>query len=88
MMEEAQAREAVATFVLGLVAESVPVKSINQPSGDRLAEVKGRQVLDKFNCNGFGAQSAMIQVMRRLAGRSRQLVPQTAVLGIALRRAW
>ncbi len=31
--------------------------------------------------NGFGAQTAMIQVMRRLAGRSRQLVPQTAVLG-------
>jgi TRAP transporter 4TM/12TM fusion protein len=31
--------------------------------------------------NGFGAQSAMIQVMRRLAGRSRQLVPQTAVMG-------
>ncbi len=31
--------------------------------------------------NGFGAQAAMINVMRRLAGRSRQLVPQTAVLG-------
>ncbi len=31
--------------------------------------------------NGFGAQNAMIQVMRRLAGRSRQLVPQTAVMG-------
>ena len=31
--------------------------------------------------NGFGAQSAMIQVMRRFAGRSRQLVPQTAVMG-------
>ena len=31
--------------------------------------------------NGFGAQGAMILVMRRLAGRSRQLVPQTAVLG-------
>ncbi len=31
--------------------------------------------------NGFGAQNAMISVMRRLAGRSRQLVPQTAVLG-------
>jgi TRAP transporter 4TM/12TM fusion protein len=30
---------------------------------------------------GFGAQSAMINVMRRLAGRSRHLVPQTAVLG-------
>jgi TRAP transporter 4TM/12TM fusion protein len=31
--------------------------------------------------NGFGAQTAMINVMRRLAGRSRQMVPQTAVLG-------
>lgn len=31
--------------------------------------------------NGFGAQRAMINVMRRLAGRSRQMVPQTAVLG-------
>jgi TRAP transporter 4TM/12TM fusion protein len=30
---------------------------------------------------GFGAQSAMIDVMRRLAGRKRQMVPQTAVLG-------
>ena len=50
--EEAEAREAVMTFILGLVAEPVPVKSINQPTGDRLAEVKGRQVLDKFNCAG------------------------------------
>jgi TRAP transporter 4TM/12TM fusion protein len=31
--------------------------------------------------NGFGAQRAMIQVMRRIAGNSRQMVPQTAVLG-------
>jgi TRAP transporter 4TM/12TM fusion protein len=31
--------------------------------------------------NGFGAQHAMINVMRRFAGRSRQLVPQTAVMG-------
>jgi TRAP transporter 4TM/12TM fusion protein len=30
---------------------------------------------------GFGAQAAMINVMRRLAGRRRQMVPQTAVLG-------
>jgi TRAP-type uncharacterized transport system fused permease subunit len=30
---------------------------------------------------GFGAQNAMINVMRVLAGRSRQMVPQTAVLG-------
>src|SRR5262249_29790913 len=50
--EEAGAREAVATFVLGLTAEYVPIKSINQPKGDRLAEVKGRQILDKFNCAG------------------------------------
>ena len=50
--EEAEAREAVATFILGLVAEPVPAESINQPRGDRLAEVKGRQVLDKFNCSG------------------------------------
>ena len=31
--------------------------------------------------NGFDAQRAMIQVVRRLAGRSRQLIPQTAVMG-------
>lgn len=31
--------------------------------------------------NGFGAQKAMINVMRRLAGRSRQMIPQSAVLG-------
>jgi TRAP transporter 4TM/12TM fusion protein len=31
--------------------------------------------------NGFGAQSAMIQFMQRVAGRSRQMVPQAAVMG-------
>jgi TRAP transporter 4TM/12TM fusion protein len=31
--------------------------------------------------NGFGAQSAMIRVMQRLAGNSRRMVPQAAVLG-------
>lgn len=51
-VEEAEAREAVMTFILGLVAEPVPTKSINQPRGDRLAEVKGRQILDKYNCGG------------------------------------
>jgi mono/diheme cytochrome c family protein len=50
--EEAEAREAVMTFILGLVAEPVPLKYVNAPRGDRLAEVKGRQVLDKFNCAG------------------------------------
>jgi cytochrome c2 len=52
LKEEADAREAVATFVLGLVAEAVPLNMINRPSGDRLAEVKGRQTLDNFNCSG------------------------------------
>ncbi len=50
--EEADAREAVMTFILGLTAEQVPQKMVNQPSGDRLHEVKGRQVLDTFNCAG------------------------------------
>jgi cytochrome c2 len=50
--DEADAREAVMAFILGLVAEQVPTKMTNQPKGDRLAEVKGRQVLDKFNCAG------------------------------------
>jgi TRAP transporter 4TM/12TM fusion protein len=31
--------------------------------------------------NGFDAQRAMINVMRIIAGRSRQMIPQTAVLG-------
>jgi mono/diheme cytochrome c family protein len=49
---EAEAREAVMTFVLGLVAEPVSLKYLYDPPRDRLAEVKGRQVLDKFNCAG------------------------------------
>jgi mono/diheme cytochrome c family protein len=48
--EEAEAREAVMTFILGLVAEPVPLKHVYTPPPDRLAEVKGRQVLDKYNC--------------------------------------
>lgn len=48
--EEAVAREAVMTFVLGLVAEPIPMKFINQPSGDRADVVKGRQVIEKYNC--------------------------------------
>jgi mono/diheme cytochrome c family protein len=50
--EEAEAREAVMTFILGLVAEPIPLKYLNRPNPDRLAEVKGHQVLDKFNCAG------------------------------------
>jgi len=49
---EAEAREAVMTFVLGLVGEPIPTPYINHPAPDRLAEVKGRQVIDKYNCAG------------------------------------
>jgi hypothetical protein len=51
-LEEAEAREAVMTFILGLVAEPVPLKFVNEPAGDRKHEVLGRKVLDKFNCAG------------------------------------
>ena len=50
--EEAEAREAVMTFILGLTAENIAGKYIAKPAGDRMAEVKGRQVLDKYNCAG------------------------------------
>jgi mono/diheme cytochrome c family protein len=50
--EEAEAREAVMTFILGLVAEAVPGRYLNTPTGDRLAEVKGRHVLEQANCGG------------------------------------
>jgi len=50
--DEAEAREAVMAFVLGLVAEPVPAKYVNTPAGDKAALAKGRQVLEKFNCAG------------------------------------
>jgi mono/diheme cytochrome c family protein len=49
---EAQAREAVMTFVLGLVADPIHPQYVHRPTGDKLAEAKGRQVLDTFNCAG------------------------------------
>jgi mono/diheme cytochrome c family protein/cbb3-type cytochrome oxidase cytochrome c subunit len=49
---EAQAREAVMTFVLGLLADPIAFQYLNRPNGDKLAEAKGRQVLDTFNCAG------------------------------------
>lgn len=48
--EEAEAREAVMTFILGLVAEPVPLKYVANPGPEKKAEVVGRQVLDKYNC--------------------------------------
>jgi mono/diheme cytochrome c family protein len=50
--EEAEAREAVMTFILGLTGDPIPSKYVYNPGPDRLAEIKGRQVIDKFNCAG------------------------------------
>jgi mono/diheme cytochrome c family protein len=50
--EEAEAREAVMTFILGLVADPIPLKYVANPGPEKKAEAAGRQVLDKFNCGG------------------------------------
>src|SRR5262249_509418 len=50
--EEALAREAIITFVLGLVAEPIPMDFVYSPPKDRLDQIKGQHVLDKFNCAG------------------------------------
>jgi mono/diheme cytochrome c family protein len=38
--------------VLGLVADPIPFQYLNQSTGDKLAEAKGRAVIDTFNCAG------------------------------------
>ena len=48
--DEAEAREAVMTFVLGLTAEPIPLRYVNQPKAEKAAEAIGRQTLEKFNC--------------------------------------
>lgn len=48
----AQEREAVITFVLGLVADPPAAKYIYQPDERQEAIIAGRQVLDKYNCGG------------------------------------
>ncbi len=45
-------REAVITFVLGLVNEAPAGKYVYQPSVEQKAIVEGRQVLERFNCAG------------------------------------
>jgi mono/diheme cytochrome c family protein len=50
--EEAEAREAVMTFIFGLVAEPTPASYLYEPTPDRKAEIRGRQVIDKYNCAG------------------------------------
>ncbi|MEO8496425.1 MAG: hypothetical protein ABI614_15260, partial [Planctomycetota bacterium] len=48
----AQEREAVITFVLGLVAEPPAAKYVYKADERQKAIVEGRKVLDKFNCAG------------------------------------
>ena len=48
----AQQREAVITFVLGLVADPPSAKYVYRPDARQKAIAEGRQVLDKFNCAG------------------------------------
>lgn len=43
-------REAIMTFVLGLVAEPPSTKYLYQPDARRKAIVEGRKVLDKYGC--------------------------------------
>jgi mono/diheme cytochrome c family protein len=49
---EAVAREEVMTFILGLVAEPIPAKYVNDPTGEKLQIAKGKQVIEKYNCIG------------------------------------
>lgn len=48
-------REAVATFVLGLVSEPPNSKYLYRPDPRSQALIEGRKVLDKFNCGGCHA---------------------------------
>jgi len=47
-----QQREAIITFVLGLVAEPPAQQYVYKPNPRRDAIVQGLQVIDKFNCTG------------------------------------
>ena len=49
---DAEDREDVITFVLGLVADPPAEKYVYQPDGRQRAIIEGKQVLDKFNCAG------------------------------------
>lgn len=79
--EEAEAREAVMTFVLGLLAEPIPAKYVHNPTGDRAAEVRGRQVLEKFNCAGcHTVRSGIVEFSTIKPGAMKLLVENTPEL--------
>ena len=51
-MENEKAIEAIATFILGLVAEPPPVKYVYQPDTRIADRIEGERLLQKFNCVG------------------------------------
>ena len=51
-MENEKAIEAIATFILGLVAEPPPVKYVYQPDTWVADRIEGERLLQKFNCVG------------------------------------
>ncbi len=48
----AEEREAVMTFVLGLVASPPRPRYVHQPDRQQLAVIEGRKILDQYNCRG------------------------------------
>jgi cbb3-type cytochrome oxidase cytochrome c subunit len=50
--EEEQAIEAVMTFILGLTAEPIPQKFVHHPSQDRYNEIRGTELMERYNCIG------------------------------------
>jgi len=54
VLNDAQ-REAIITFVLGLVAEPPAAQYVYQPDPRRKAIIEGQQVVEKFNCTGCHA---------------------------------
>ena len=51
-------REAVMTFVLGLVAQPPRPRYVHQPDPQRLAVLEGQKLLDQYNCRGCHAMRA------------------------------
>jgi hypothetical protein len=49
---EMEAREKVMTFILGLLAEPIPTQFLYDPPAEKAAIVRGKAVIDKFNCAG------------------------------------
>jgi len=54
----AEEREAVMTFVLGLVAQPPRPRYVHQPDSQQLAVLEGRKLLDQYNCRGCHALQA------------------------------